>query len=57
MGIENILYSFSNWGPLGSKVERTLGDVGKASNYFFGSNEDVKKDIMEAIHIGFKDEN
>jgi hypothetical protein len=34
IGIENILYIFSNGGSLGSKVERTLGDVGKAPNLF-----------------------
>ncbi len=34
IGIENILYIFSNGGSLGGKVERTLGDVGKAPNLF-----------------------
>ncbi len=31
IGIENIIYFFSK-GSLGSKVERTWGDVGKAPN-------------------------
>jgi hypothetical protein len=30
----DILYFFSKGGSLGSKVERTLGDVGKAPNCF-----------------------